>query len=90
MICAHRQPHIRVKGLEVPCRNPVAKGSRFCKDHKQMRWCGGLESSHGCGHSKPLCKFHDADMTDEEMEQILAAVEESRLELTRLGVLPEG
>lgn len=87
LICEFKQPHVRVKGLDVACRQPVAKDSKFCKSHKQMRWCGGLDQQHGCGTKRPLCKFHDSDMTDDEMQAIVDSVEESRTELTPLGVL---
>jgi hypothetical protein len=81
VICNHSWPHPNVKGLTVKCTNANQKGTRFCRFHQQMTWCGGDEPNPAiCGPSPesknaptghPYCKYHNGDISEEEFNGLL-------------------
>lgn len=81
VICNHSWPHPKVKGMPVKCTNPTVDGTRFCKFHPQITWCGGEEPvTMICGPSPeiknnptghPHCRYHAGDISEDEFNQLL-------------------
>jgi hypothetical protein len=81
VICSHSWPHPKVKGLTVKCTSPTVAGTRFCKFHPQVTWCGDEEPiALICGPSPelhnqptghPYCRYHNGDISEKEFNKIL-------------------
>jgi len=81
VVCNHTWPHPNVKGLTVKCTNANQKGTRYCRFHQQMTWCGGDEPAPSlCGPSPedknsptghPYCRYHNGDISEEDFNALL-------------------
>lgn len=81
VICNHTWPHPKVKGMMVKCTNNSVAGSRYCKFHPQITWCGGSEPVMAiCGPSPelknnptghPHCRWHAGDISEDDFNQLL-------------------
>lgn len=81
VICNHTWQHPRVKGLPVKCTANTVTGTRYCKHHPQLTWCGDAEPDPAlCGPSPeirnnpsghPYCRYHNGDISEAEFNQLL-------------------
>jgi hypothetical protein len=81
IVCNHSWNHPKVRGLPVKCTNPSVAGTRYCKHHPQITWCGDEEpvpmicgpspelANSPTGH--PYCKYHNGDIDEEEFNKLL-------------------
>jgi hypothetical protein len=84
LICSYNWKHPKVRGLDVKCSHKTIKGTKFCPEHQQLFFCGDKDTpvDNYCGpggrHAKPYCQYHNADISDEELEAYLALPIEQR------------
>lgn len=83
VICDYEWKHPKVKGLDVKCTNKPMADSKQCAMHQQLFYCGDSEPvDNYCGpggrHPKPYCKYHNAEISEEELEAYLALPIEQR------------
>jgi hypothetical protein len=81
VICNHTWSHPKVKGMTVKCTGGTVAGTKFCKYHQQITWCGGEEpvvmicgpspelKNNPSGH--PYCRYHAGDISEQEFNQLL-------------------
>jgi hypothetical protein len=78
VICSYSWKHPKVKGLEEKCNKKTVNGTKFCEMHPQIFFCGNEDDpvDNYCGpggrHPKPFCKYHNAEISDEELAEYLA------------------
>lgn len=81
LICNHSWSHPKVKNLTVNCTNNTVDGTKFCKFHTQVTWCGDEEPiALICGPSPevpnqptghPYCRYHNGDISEKEFNELL-------------------
>lgn len=77
MTCNFSWKHSKVAGLDISCKHDTHNGTRFCIMHQQITFCGDLDTPQPgyCGpgpYPKPFCKWHNGEISEEELEAHLA------------------
>lgn len=77
MTCNFSWKHSKVAGLDLSCKHDTINNTAFCAMHQQITFCGDLDTPQPgyCGpgpHPKPFCKWHNGEISEEELEAHLA------------------
>lgn len=83
MVCQYSFKHPKVKDLNIECYKDKVAGTDYCPMHQQLFYCGDTEPvDNYCGpggrHPKPYCKYHNAEISEDELEAYLALPIEER------------